>query len=107
MGHKQTTEIQNIRNQPPATLAPSLDELPTFANHVTQLCDSEEETTDAVIIDSDEEEDDTYGETDNVEMGQAAARGTLTLSPDNLQELFDLVNQIGPTPSIKTRKLFQ
>jgi hypothetical protein len=101
---KQTTKIQNLRNRRPATLARSLDELQTFANHVTQLCDSEDGIADTVIIDSDEEDDDSYGETDTVEMERAAARGALTLSPDDVQAFLDLVNQIGPTPSIESRK---
>ena len=50
------------------------------------------------IIDSDEEDDGSYGETDTAEMERAAARGALTLSPDDVQAFLDLVSLIEPTP---------
>jgi hypothetical protein len=53
---------------------------------------------DTVIIDSDEEGDGSHTETDTVEMERAVARGSLTLSPDDVQAFLDLVNQVGPTP---------
>jgi hypothetical protein len=56
------------------------------------------------MSDSREDDSDSYGETDMFEVEREAAQSTLTLSPEDTQVFLDLLNQIGPTPPIESRK---
>jgi hypothetical protein len=101
---KQTDRNHIIQNRRPPTLASSLDELQTFASHVSQQCDSDDDIADTLVIDSDEEDKVSDSQIVDVEIERAAERGSLTLSPDDVQAFLDLLNQIGPIPSIQSRK---
>lgn len=103
----ERTKTPDIHRQRRNTLASSLDEFQKFANHVTQLCDSGDAMTQAAFTDTDDDEDDPGAKTDAEEVEQAAARGALTLTAEDIQAFVDLLDPIGPTPSIESRKHLQ
>ena len=103
----ERTKTLDIHRQRRNTLAPSFDEFQKFANHVTQICDSGDAMTQAEFIDTEDDEDDPHGKTDAEEIEQAAARGALTLTPEDTQVFVDLLDPIGVTSSIESPKYLQ